>query len=395
MSARTSGRVLFEALAAARRLDALGHQPPTVMAIHPTSANPFQPLTYRRTWENGIGPVPMRRWDELDELLPLPGLGIRTILHLHWTNAVLQRVPDEAAGRVAISAFLDRLDRFLDGGGRLVWTVHNVLPHDVRFHALEAELQQAVVDRAAAIHILAAGTIQATADWFTIPPDRVIHVPLPSYRGAYADIYSPHEARHRLEIDPDDVVYGLVGRIKPYKGLTILLDAFDRLIETDPRPRRLLIAGPPDQAPATAAFLERAQAHPRVTVHPRAFPDDEMQLFLRATDLAVLPYEDVLNSSVLFLALTFGLPVIVPAAGGIGEEITPAFGRTFVPGDLDSLIAALRAGDELLDPSTREGAHEAALAVAAEHDPDRLGERFAREVLSRVYGDPVLPYGGS
>ena len=395
MSPRTSGRTLHEALAAARRLVALGHEPATVLAVHPTSANPFQPLTYRRTWENGIGPVPMRRWEELDELRPLPGLGIRTVLHLHWTHAVLQRVSDEASGRVAMAGFLDRLDRFLDADGRLVWTVHNVLPHDVRFHSLEAELQQAVVDRAAAVHILAANTIEATADWFTIPPERVMHVPLPSYRGAYADIYSPNEARHRLGIDPDDVVYGLVGRIKPYKGLTTLLDAFDRLIETDPRPRRLLIAGPPDQAPETAALLDRARAHPRLTLHARTFPDDEMQLFLRATDLAVLPYEDVLNSSVLFLALTFGLPVIVPAAGGIGEEIGPAFGRTFVPGDLDGLVAALRAGDELLEPVAREDARRAALAVAAEHDPDRLGERFARELLSRVYGDLVLPYGGS
>ena len=244
------------------------------MAFHPVTSNPFQALTYRRTWENGIGPVPLRRIEELDELVRLPGLGIRAVLHLHWTHGVLNRVSDEAAGRVAVAAFLGRIDRFLDSGGRLVWTVHNVLPHDVRFHALEAELQQAVVDRSAAIHILASGTIEATAAWFTIPPERVMHVPLPSYRGVYADIYSRDEARHRLDIAPDEVVYGLVGRIKPYKGLTLLLDAFDHLTETDPRPRRLLIAGPPDEAPATAAFLERARDHPRVTLHARTFADD-------------------------------------------------------------------------------------------------------------------------
>ena len=120
-----------------------------------------------------------------------------------------------------------------------------------------------------------------------------------------------------------------------------------------------------------------------------------MQLFLRATDVAVLPYEDVLNSSVLFLVLTFGLPVVTPSSGGIAEEIQPSFGRTFDPDRPGSLAAALRSADELIEPDAVGGTRAAALELAAKHDPDAIGERFARGVLSRVYGDPVLPYGGS
>jgi beta-1,4-mannosyltransferase len=387
------GRAIAEALEAARRLEAGGHEPPTILAFHPVTANPFQPQLYRRTWQNGLAPVPLHRLEELDELAPLPALGIRTVLHLHWTHGVLARIEDEAAGRAAIAATLALLDRFIEAGGKLVWTVHNVLPHEARFERLEAELQQAIVDRSVAVHILAAGTVEAVADWFTIPPEKVVHVPLPSYRGVYQDIYSRDEARHRLGIADDEIVYGLIGAIRPYKGLAALLDAFDAVTAGDPRRRRLLVAGAPDRAGTTKAFIERCRDHPLVTLHARRIPDDEMQLFLRAMDMAVLPYEDVLNSSVLFLVLTFGLPVITPSTGGIAEEIQPSLGRTYDAAEPGALAGAILAADELLEPGARERAREAASALAAEHDPDRISGAFARGLLSRLFGDPVLPYG--
>jgi beta-1,4-mannosyltransferase len=220
-------------------------------------------------------------------------------------------------------------------------------------------------------------------------------VPLPSYRGVYQDIVSGSEARHRLGIAADDVVYGLFGAIKPYKGLGVLLDAFEAVADGSDRPRRLLIAGAPDDAEATQAFLSRARDHPAVTLHARRIADAEMQLFLHATDVAVLPYEDVLNSSVLFLVLTFGLPVVAPASGGIAEEIEPSFGRTFAQGDPGSLADALLATDELIAPEARAATASAALGVASRHDPDVIGDAFARGILHGAFGDRVLPYGGS
>jgi glycosyltransferase involved in cell wall biosynthesis len=389
------GRAIAEAIEAAVRLSALGHEPATILAFHPVTLNPFQPQLYRRAWDNGLGPVPLHRIEELDELAPLPELGIRTVLHLHWTHGVLARAADEPAARAAVGKFLERLDRFRAAGGKLCWTVHNVLPHDARFAAIEAQLQQAVVDRADVVHIMARDTVEAVSQWFTIPSTTVLHVPLPSYRGVYQDIVSGSEARHSLGIAADEVVYGLFGAIKPYKGLAVLLDAFEAVADEGVRPRRLLVAGAPDDAPATEAFLARARDHPAVTLHARRIGDNEMQLFLRATDVAVLPYEDVLNSSVLFLVLTFGLPVVAPSEGGIAEEIEPTFGRTFAQGDPGSLAAALLATDELIAPRAHSATAAAALDVAARHDPDVIGDAFAQGILHGIFGDRVLPYGGS
>ena len=62
-----------------------------------------------------------------------------------------------------------------------------------------------------------------------------------------------------------------------------------------------------------------------------------MQLFLRAADVAMLPYLRTLNSAVLMTVLAFDLPVIAPPIGGIAETIEPAVSVTFEPGDVQSL----------------------------------------------------------
>jgi len=52
------------------------------------------------------------------------------VLNLHWTAPILADATDhhDAVRRVALLGTL--LTGFKDAGGRLVWSVHNVLPHD-------------------------------------------------------------------------------------------------------------------------------------------------------------------------------------------------------------------------------------------------------------------------
>ena len=45
----------------------------------------------------------------------------------------------------------------------------------------------------------------------------------------------------------------------------------------------------------------------------------EMQRFMRAADLIVLPYREILNSGSVMLALSFSRPVLVPAFGALSE----------------------------------------------------------------------------
>jgi glycosyltransferase involved in cell wall biosynthesis len=50
-------------------------------------------------------------------------------------------------------------------------------------------------------------------------------------------------------------------------------------------------------------------------------PDEELELYLKAADVAVLPYTRIFQSGVLFLAYSFGLPVIASDVGSLREDI--------------------------------------------------------------------------
>ena len=376
--------------AAAAQLRAQGHAAPVLLAYHQASPdNPFQDLLYRRAWDHGLAPVPL--WDaaDIDRLPELVPAGMRAVLHLHWVNRVVGSSPDAAEAAVRAGAFAARLDGVRAAGIPIVWTAHNVLPHDTPYPAEDALVRKAIVERASLIHLLAAGTPELAAPWYEIPAERTVHVPLPSFKNAYPDVLTRAQARFALGLPGDAWVAVLIGGLRAHKGLNVLMDALDLAAEQEPR-LHLVIAGSPVKSASTEAFLERARAHPRVSLHARMIPADDMQLFLRAADAAVLPYLVTLNSAVLMTALAFDLPVVVPPVGGIAETITPEVAATFQPDDPASLARAILAVRDL--PADTVVA--AARRISDSHDADRLSDRLmtaiaAASASGRVFGDPT------
>ncbi len=386
---RPKRRYLADATEGIERVRGAGHDRPMVLATWPFDPeNPFQALLTSRVEEFGIVPVGMDRLADLDDPVALPALvalrgqGVEVVLHLHWLARVLRGVTSEAEGLERVASFLAALDAFLAAGGRLVWTVHNVLPHDTRFPALDLELRRGVVARADIVHVLSAGTVAAAAPSYDIPAAKVLHVPHPAYLGVYPDDVSDADARARLGIAPDDIVFGVVGNLRPYKGLDDLLAAFEAVVAAPPdaRRRRLLIAGMPVPDPSIEALLDRARALPDVIVDARRIPAEELSVPLRASDVIVLPYRASLNSGALLLALSFGRPVIAAASPHVTETVGPEASITFDPGDRAALAAALRDVDRLLTPAARD----AAFATARSFDPDVLSRRFGASLRARL-----------
>lgn len=379
---QTPAAFVVEATSAIRAV--AGADEPLLLGIHPHfHTNPYQRLLYQAVRDHGIAPVGIQHEATFGALEDFQRAGIETVLHLHWLHLVMRDAVSDADAELRLAAFVERLDRYRETGGRLVWTVHNILPHEARTEALEARLCAEVAARADVIHVLAGNTRELVAAYYDLPADRILHVPHPSYAGAYEDHVSRLEARQELGLLPDDLVYLALGAIRPYKGLDALLAAWRRL-PPDPR-RRLVVAGATTDEPGIAELIEDIAVEPGIVVDARLIPAGEMQLFLRAADVGVLPYPRSLNSGALMLYLTFGLPVVVPSGGGLAEVVDPAFAITFEPGDDEGLTAAILDARRL---ATRE-ASAAAAAAAARLSPAELSNRFAvglRERLARSPG---------
>ena len=67
-----------------------------------------------------------------------------------------------------------------------------------------------------------------------------------------------------------------------------------------------------------------------------------MELYLKAADVLVLPYKEIFQSGVLFLAYSFGLPVVATDVGSFREEIVEgSTGFLSKPGDPAELSKAI------------------------------------------------------
>jgi D-inositol-3-phosphate glycosyltransferase len=88
---------------------------------------------------------------------------------------------------------------------------------------------------------------------------------------------------------------------------------------------RLIVVGEPKRSEDYWGRIHeaiRSNAIGRRTIERIEYvPDEETELFFKAADVLVLPYTHVFQSGVLFLAYSFGLPVIGADVGSLKEEI--------------------------------------------------------------------------
>jgi glycosyltransferase involved in cell wall biosynthesis len=350
-----------------------------------SAENPYQTLLYSGLGQRGIYTVPVstggltRHLAQRAEGTAPPG-----VFHLHWTGPVLQRAASPIDALTRLEDFTNAVRKFKEQGGRLVWTIHNVLPHDARFRPLEVNLAQFLAKEAHLVHVLSMATLEAVAPHYELDPATTRVVEHSSYEGVYPDFVTRETARKRLRILPSEKVLIALGGIRPYKGFARLLDVLDRMTHDDPT-LRLLVAGKPGRYPQTEELRRRCDANPRVLAHFDFVPADHLQLWFGAADLAVLPYVDILNSGAFWLAQTFGLPVVAPRAGALARMHEEPHVRLFDPSTTSDLEATLRdAVRAFVTPDQTAHLRRRAKELAHAHAPRQMGEHFAREVAPLV-----------
>jgi len=278
-------------------------------------------------------------------------------LHLHWTGPIVDRAEsDEQAERI-VDEFLDALDRRLSTGSELIWTVHNVLPHDNAHPAAGRRLHQALADRARVVHVLTEGTVAAIGDEYALPAERIRYIPHASYRGVYGEPLPAAEARSRLGVAEGATAVLFFGQLRPYKGLDLLGDAVLERHRSGQR-LHLLLAGRPRQDGAVDELIARLrEAGVPVTAEPRFIGEDEVATWFSAADVVALPYTRILNSGTALLAAGYGVPVVVTRSPGIDAEYGDQRWVRIVDGErIEGGLSAALADEWYLAPESREAA---------------------------------------
>lgn len=185
-------------------------------------------------------------------------------------------------------------------------------------------------------------------------------------------LYHVDRQREDWDATAEERVILLPGRLVPWKGQAVLIEAVKRLIARGAGPLRLVLAG---EAKAGSDYLKRLARriesddlgdHVAVAEAPR-----DMAVALMAADIVVLPStEPEAFARAVLEAMALGRPLIVADHGAQAEPVrhhgTERTGWLVPPGDVGALADAL--GEALaLDEEARAGLARRARHLVARH----------------------------
>lgn len=256
-------------------------------------------------------------------------------------------------GTVHFTGILDKRRILIDGlllhlwarltAKRYVYTVHNVLPHGrekSRFYRAFYRLAYRVP------HVLIVHTPAARAQLlreFDVPAKKIHLSSLGLNEEMPITSLTSDEARRRLGFRAEDKVILSFGRLDEYKGVDLLVAAFDQLPIAE---ARLLIAGPFGNATYRGRVLDgiaTARRSDDIQLHEGFVSNEEGEVFFKASNVLCLPYRNIYQSGLVFLAPRFGLPIVTTDVGSmrefIGEDMGLIARSNDVPGIRDALTA--------------------------------------------------------
>jgi len=159
---------------------------------------------------------------------------------------------------------------------------------------------------------------------FNVNPDKISVIKHGMNNMVSTKGISQEVARADLQIGPKQKVILFFGNIDFYKGLDILIESLNHLTITLRDEITLLIAGNSKSREYLKYIneqLENSSFKKQTIAHIRFIQDQDIETYFMAADCIVLPYREIYQSGVLFLAYNFGLPAIATNIGNFENDI--------------------------------------------------------------------------
>ncbi len=258
------------------------------------------------------------------------------IVHLHW----LPEFGWRQWRFLRALAFVSRLALLRLRGIPLVWTVHNLRPHESRHPRLDWLLARTVAALSNGLIVHGQNARQQAIDtWRLRDPERFVVIPHPSYIGDYPNHIDRPTARVRLGVKDSQVVFLFVGAVRPYKGVLELIQAFRQLASDR---AVLVIAGQPLNDEFRRKIETAGEGLDSVRFRPGFVPNDQIQVYMNAADVVVLPYRHLLSSGAALLAMSFGKPCVGPAMGCLTDVLDDSGAFLYDPACETGLLESMR-----------------------------------------------------
>jgi glycosyltransferase involved in cell wall biosynthesis len=227
------------------------------------------------------------------------------VLHLHWPEAYYDRRGDrwDAFRRARFSTDLALATRRCG----LVVTAHNLHAHNRGGEPFAQHNTRAAFRRAGAVIAHSAAARAVIVERFGIAEEKIRVIPHGDLSVTLPPPLPREKARAELQLSAGPVCL-MYGAIEPYKGLEEIIAFWKR-----ERPAATLaIAGKPFTEEYGSAVRKAAVDVPNVDLRFGWLSDEQLAVWLSASDAVLFNYRQIFTSGAASLARSFGVPILLP-----------------------------------------------------------------------------------
>ncbi len=197
--------------------------------------------------------------------------------------------------------------------------IHNLIPHEPRF--FDKWLIRYFLKRYDAFVVMSDAVRNDLLEFK--PEANYIQMNHPWY-DHFGDKMDVTVAREQIGIDSTKKTLLFFGLIRDYKGLDLLLDAFNFLDDS----YQLLIVG--EVYSKLELYQDKIDQSPnkqRIHFLNKYIQDSDVNVYFSAADLCVLPYRTATQSGITATSFHFDIPILATNVGGFKSQIeTPGMG---------------------------------------------------------------------
>jgi beta-1,4-mannosyltransferase len=244
-----------------------------------------------------------------------------SIVHFHWPH-------DFYIGKNFFTGILKRImlsmSLFILKRVKIIYFADNLISHNINTETeFERKWIQKVVSSSDRIICSTKRAKTIFSEFYDIEnSDKICIIPHPSYTSFYPNEIRKANAKKHLGIKDNYPVLVALGFIKSYKGFEQILEHISSLKNIY---GTFIIAGECHNEillDKIKLLIKHNQSNIKIILKIRFIKDDELQIYYKAADGAVLNYLDYpMNPGSIILAMGFGLNIIAPLRGSIPELV--------------------------------------------------------------------------
>lgn len=192
-------------------------------------------------------------------------------------------------------------------GFKIIWTVHDYNQHDIN-QDLDNKVRNILISMSSHLIVLNSFTKQNLVKNDHVPESKISVIPIGNY-GYDSEYHQPPKSR--------DIHFLFFGLVRKYKGVERLIHVFRSIAMKN---IRLVISGDPYNRWYGDKLKKMCAGDSRITFQSEYLDDAQLNTLIHKSDVVVLPFLEVTNSSSAVLAYSKGRPVIAPRIGSFNDD---------------------------------------------------------------------------